>query len=138
VRRAAQRGGLEPGPGRAGRGCDVGAQVEAGGAEHARVVGRELARQARPRRVGAGPWVELRPRRVAEKVRTRKMAASSAPGSSGAGASPPEIAVDGDRSWEGEEGAMGSGAEGEAVGVGGGGGGGRTVHCERLHYSLKW
>jgi hypothetical protein len=44
------------------------------------------------------------------------MAASSAPGSSGAGASPPGIAGDGDRSWEGEEGAMGSGAEGEDVG----------------------
>jgi hypothetical protein len=38
---------------------------------------------------------------------TRKMAASSAPGSSDAGASPPGITGDGDRSWEGEEGTMG-------------------------------
>jgi hypothetical protein len=44
------------------------------------------------------------------------MAASSAPGSSGAGASPPGIAGDGNRSWEGEESAMGSEAEGEDVG----------------------
>jgi hypothetical protein len=43
VWQAAQRGGVEPSPGPAGRGGDVGAQVEAGGAEHARVVGRELA-----------------------------------------------------------------------------------------------
>jgi hypothetical protein len=54
---------------RAGRGGDVGAEVEAGGAEHARVVGHELALQARPWRVGVGPRVELRPRRVAEEVR---------------------------------------------------------------------
>jgi hypothetical protein len=43
--------------------------VEAGDAEHARVVGHELALQARPRRVGAGPRMELRPRWVAEEVR---------------------------------------------------------------------
>jgi hypothetical protein len=66
---------------------------------------------------------------------TRKMAASSAPASFSAGASPPEIAGDGDRSWEGEEGTMGSGAEGEDVG--GVGERGRTVHRERLHCSLK-
>jgi hypothetical protein len=68
VWQAPQRGGVEPNPGPAGRGGDVGAQVEAGGAEHARVVGRELALQARPWRVSAGPRVELRPRRVAEEV----------------------------------------------------------------------
>jgi hypothetical protein len=42
---------------------------------------------------------------------------------------------DGERSrgsWEGEEGTMGSGAEGRMSGEGG-----RTVHRERLHYSLK-
>jgi hypothetical protein len=50
------------------------------------------------------------------------MAASSAPANSGAGASPPGIAGDGDHSWEGEEGAMGSGAQGEDVGGVGGGG----------------
>jgi hypothetical protein len=32
VRQAAQRGGVEPSPGPTGRGGDVGAQVEAGGA----------------------------------------------------------------------------------------------------------
>jgi hypothetical protein len=86
--------------------------VEAGGAEHARVVGHELALQARPRRIGAGPRVELRPRRVAEEVRHHpKDGCQLRPGSSGAGASPSGIAGDGDRSWEGEEGAMGSGAE---------------------------
>jgi hypothetical protein len=69
VRQATQQGRVEPGPGPAGRGGDVGAQVEAGGAEHARVVGRELALQSRPRRVGVGPRVELRPHRVAEEVR---------------------------------------------------------------------
>jgi hypothetical protein len=69
VRQAAQRGGVEPGPGPAGRGGDVGGQVEAGGVEHACVVGRELALQARQRRVGVGSRVELRPRRVAEEVR---------------------------------------------------------------------
>jgi hypothetical protein len=53
VWQAPQRGGVEPNPGPAGRGGDVGAQVEAGGAEHACVVGRELALQARPWRVGA-------------------------------------------------------------------------------------
>jgi hypothetical protein len=69
VRQATQRGGVEPGPGPAGRGGDVGAQVEAGGAENTCFVGRELALQARPRRVGVGPRVELRPRRVTEEVR---------------------------------------------------------------------
>jgi hypothetical protein len=39
------------------------------------------------------------------------MAASSALDSSSAGASPPGISGDGDRIWEGEEGAIGSGAE---------------------------
>jgi hypothetical protein len=63
-----QRGGVEPDPGPAARGGEVGAQVEAGGAEHARVVGCKLALQAWPRRVGVGPRVELRPRRVAEEV----------------------------------------------------------------------
>ncbi|PWZ24423.1 hypothetical protein Zm00014a_014463 [Zea mays] len=58
---------LAPGPAR--RGGDVRAQVEAGGAEQVHVVGRELALQARPWRVDAGPRVELRPRRVAEEVR---------------------------------------------------------------------
>jgi hypothetical protein len=73
---------------------------------------------------------------------TRKMAASS-----GTGASPPGIAGDGDRSWEGEESAIGSGAEaagrvrrarwgaeqrGRMSGKGG-----ITVHHERLHCSLK-
>jgi hypothetical protein len=42
---------------------------------------------------------------------TRKMAVSSALGSSGTDASPLGIAGDGDRSWEGEEGAMGSEVE---------------------------
>ncbi|ONM60106.1 hypothetical protein ZEAMMB73_Zm00001d022319 [Zea mays] len=69
VRQAAQRGGVEPGPGPTGRGGDVGAQVEADGAENVRFVGRELALQAWPQRVGVGSRVELRPRRVAEEVR---------------------------------------------------------------------
>jgi hypothetical protein len=79
---------------------------------------------------------------------TRKMATSSAPGSSGVGASPSGIAGDGDRSWEGEEGAMGSGAEvagrvrrvpwgakqrGRMLGCVGG----KTVHRECLYCSLK-
>jgi hypothetical protein len=55
--------------------------------EHARVVRRELTLQARPRRVGAGPRVELRPRRVAEEVRHHpEDGHSSAPGSSGVNA----------------------------------------------------
>jgi hypothetical protein len=108
-----QRGGVEPSPGPAVPGGNVGAQVEAGGAEHARVVGRELALQAQPRRVSVGPRGGScghvgSPRRFSI---TRKMAASFAPGSSGASASPLGIAGDGDRSWEGENGAMGSGAE---------------------------
>jgi hypothetical protein len=45
VQQTAQRGGVEPGPGPARRGGDVGAQVEAGGAEHAR-------RRARARTAG--------------------------------------------------------------------------------------
>ena len=69
VRQAAQRGGAEPGPGPAGRGGDVGPEVEPRGAEHPRVVGGRLALEPRPRRVGAGPRVELRPRRVAQEVR---------------------------------------------------------------------
>jgi hypothetical protein len=64
-----QRGGVEPGPGPAAWGGNVEAEVEAGGAEQARVVGRELALQARPRRVGVGSRVELLPHQVAEEVR---------------------------------------------------------------------
>jgi hypothetical protein len=60
-----QRGGVEPSPGPAVPGGNVGAQVEAGGAEHA----RELALQAQPRRVSVGPWGGgLWPCRVAEEV----------------------------------------------------------------------
>jgi hypothetical protein len=80
--------------------------------------------------------VELRPRRVTEEVRHHpEDGCQLRPGSYGAGASLPGIAGDGDRSWEGEEGTMGSGAEGEDVG--GVGERGRTVHRERLHCSLK-
>jgi hypothetical protein len=117
VRQAAQRGGVEPGSGPTGRGAT------------SRPRWRRVARSTCASsgasshfRPGLGVSVEGRgwscghagsPRRSAI---TRKMAASSAPANSGAGASPPGIAGDGDRSWEGDEGAMGSGAEGDDVG----------------------
>jgi hypothetical protein len=87
--------------------------VEAGGAEHARVVGRELALQARPWRVGARPRVELRPRRVAEEVRHHPEDGHRLrPASSCAGVSPPGIASEGDRRWGREGGCQGVWKEG--------------------------
>jgi hypothetical protein len=86
VRQAAQRGGVEPGPGHAGRGGDVGprwrrvarsTRASSGASSHCRT-GHGVSVQGRGWSCGhAGS-----PRRSAI---TRKMATSSAPGSSGAG-----------------------------------------------------
>jgi hypothetical protein len=113
VWQAAQRGRAEPGPGPTGWGGNVGhrwrrvarsTRALSGASSHCRP-GHGVSVQGRGWSCGhAGS-----PRRSAI---TWKMAANSAPGSSGAGASPPGIAGDGDRNWEGEEGAMGSVVEG--------------------------
>jgi hypothetical protein len=100
-----------------------GPQVEAGGVEHARVVERELALQARPRRVGVGlvGGAAATSGRRGGPPSLERWPSGPPPAASAPACPLRGIASDGDRSWEGEDGAMGSGAEGEDVrGVGGG------------------